>query len=256
MNNLRKKLESGEVLFGSMTFLGSKEVVEILGCLDYDFVFVCAEHPTYGAERICDIVKACEYAGTPAMVRLPELDKTFTKKVLDHGTSAVLFPMIRSAKEAKEAMDLCLYPPYGERGFGPMSAVKWGLESEKAYLDGNLNGTVRMIQLEHIDALKDLEKIVKNPYIDAYIFGPNDLAGSMGHIGDMYHKDVQAVIKDAVETLKKHKKRFGLALVSTDKQAIEYWKEMGMNIFALGADSRMILDGARKIYNDLESIIR
>lgn len=256
MNDLRKKLQNNQTLFGSMTFLGSKEIAGILGALDYDFVFICAEHTAYGIEKTCDLVKACEQAGTPTMVRLPEWDKPFTKKILDHGASAVLFPMIRSAKQAKEAMDLCLYPPYGERGFGPMYATRWGLDSEKEYVEQNLEGTVRMIQLEHIDAIRELEEIVQNPYIDGYVFGPNDLAASMGHIGDMYHEDVQAVIKDAVEILKRHNKRFGLALVSTDKETIEYWKNMGMNIFALGADWKMILDGARSIYEDLKDVIK
>lgn len=256
MNKLREKLNRKESLMGMHVFLGSKEIVEILGGLDYDYLFICAEHTLYDPEKICDMVKECEYSGTPALVRLPENDKTFTKKILDNGVSAVLFPMIKSAAQANEVMNWCVYPPNGERGFGPMKAVRWGLDSDKEYLAENLNGTVRMIQIEDIQAVNELEEIVKNPYIDGYIFGPNDLAASMGHIGDMYHEDVQNAIRKAVKILKDNGKQFGVAIVATDRDKIEYWKNMGMSMFSVSADWKLLLDGARKVHNDLKDIIK
>lgn len=179
-NTLREKLENGEILLGAQSFLGSKEAMEILGALGYDFVFICAEHPAVGTERMFDLVKYCEWAGTPALVRLPIYDPTYTKKVLDGGVSGVLFPMIKDVSDAEKAMDLCLYPPNGKRGFGPMSAVRWGLDDETAFVQKNVEGTVRMIQIEHIGAVECIDKLAENPWIDAFIFGPNDLAASMG----------------------------------------------------------------------------
>ncbi len=255
MNILREKLKSGKPLFGTQAFLGSKEVMEILGAMNYDFVFICAEHPAYGIERLYDLVKYCEAAGTPALVRLPEFDGTFVKKTVDMGVSGVLFPMIRSAEEAKRATDACLYPPRGTRGFGPMSAVRWGLDSESGFVKGNVDGTVRMIQIEHIDAVKNLEKIAANEYIDAYIFGPNDLAASMGHINDMYHPEVQNRIKEAVHILSRAGKRFGVSLASVEREQIAYWKGLGMNIFSLGADFAFVRDGANRAYESLRGIV-
>ena len=254
-NELREKLESGENLFGTQTFLGSKEVATIMGGAGYDFVFICAEHPSYGTERVYDLVKYCEAAGTPALVRLPEIDKTFTKKVLDAGVSAVLFPMIHNEEEAKRVTDMCMYPPHGKRGFGPMGAIKWGLESEPEFVKENLKGTLRLIQIEHIDAVNDLENIVKNPYIDGYIFGPNDLASSIGHICDMYHPEVIETVKRAIKILKDNNKPFGVSLVSLDKERIEFWKELGARIFSLGSDAVFVRDGVIKEYNDLKELI-
>lgn len=255
LKNLRERAERGEYLYGTHTFMGCPEYLEIVGGMDYDFVFICAEHPAYGIERIYDMVKRCEAAGTPALVRLPEYDLTLTKKVLDMGVSAVLFPMIRSAKEAERAMNACLYPPYGTRGFGPMSAVKWGLESEKDFVDGSLNGTLRMIQIEHIDAVNDLENIIKNPYIDGYVLGPNDLAASIGHIGDMYHEDVKAVLEKTVKILKSTGKIIGLALVSFSREDIEYWKSLGVKMFSVGGDSKYLREGARADYGMIKEFV-
>lgn len=250
-NLLREKLNSNDTLLGTQSFLASKEVVSILGSLRYDFVFLCAEHPACGTETMFDLVKYCEAAGTPALVRLPEFDRTYTKKVLDAGVSGVLFPMIRTAADAQQAMDMCLYPPHGRRGFGPMAAVRWGLDDEAAFVRENCQGTVRMIQLEHIDAIENLEEIVCNPWIDAFIFGPNDLAASMGHINDMYHEEVQSAIRKATGILTDRHKRFGVSLSSLDEQQLFHWKDMGMNLFSIGADFAFIRDGASSVRRTL-----
>ena len=255
-NTLREKLENGEILLGTQSFLGSKEAMEILGALGYDFVFICAEHPAVGTERMFDLVKYCEWAGTPALVRLPIYDPTYTKKVLDGGVSGVLFPMIKDVSDAEKAMDLCLYPPNGKRGFGPMSAVRWGLDDETAFVQKNADGTVRMIQIEHIGAVECIDKLAENPWIDAFIFGPNDLAASMGHINDMYHPDVQKAIRKAVKVLSLHNKRFGVSLACTDAKKIAIWKDMEMNIFSIGADFGFLRDGALAMKAELKSLLK
>ena len=251
MNKLREKLKRGETLIGIQSFLGSKEILEILGNMGYDFVFICAEHTPYGTDKLYDLVHACQNAGTPALVRLPEYDVTFTKKTLDMGTKAVLFPMVKSAEEAKQCMDICLYPPYGKRGFGPMSAVKWGIESEKEFVEHNNDDLVRMIQIEHIDAVNSLEEIVKNKYIDAYIFGPNDLASSMGHICDMCHEEVRREIKRAVKILKDNNCVFGVSLGEVDLNKINWWKNLGATIFSLGSDFMFIRETAKSYKKEL-----
>lgn len=84
-NILREKMEKGEYIIGTQMFMGSKYCAEIMGNLDYDFIFVCAEHTPMGTDNIYDIVKTLEYSGTPSLVRLPIFDLTYTKKVLDMG---------------------------------------------------------------------------------------------------------------------------------------------------------------------------
>ncbi len=252
MLNLREKLKSKELLFGAQIFTGSKEIAEIYGSMDYDFVFLCAEHTPYGIETIRDLVKYTESGGTPALVRLPELDKTFTKKVVDMGASGVLFSMIKSKEDAKTALDMCLYPPYGKRGVGPMAATTWEMQDTKEFvLNNNENGSVRMLQIEHIDMVKDLDEIASNPYIDAFIFGPSDFAASMGYIMDFYHPEVEAEIRRACKILDKHNKRYGLSFGLMTDDRLKYWRDMGMTIFSIGSDFAYAKNGA---LNALETL--
>ena len=255
MTSLREKLNSKNILIGTQLFTGSKEIAELYGSMQYDFVFICAEHPAYGIETVRDLVKYTEGSGTPALVRLPELDLTFTKKVLDLGASGVLFSMIKDKKDASLAMDMCLYPPYGKRGFGPMAAVKWGLESERDFVyKNNAEGTVRMLQIEHVGMVDDLEEIAKNPYIDCFIFGPNDLAASMGRIMNIYHPEVQSVIRRATEILSRRNKRFGVSLGAIDAEKFKFWKELGMTVFSVGSDFAYARDGALNVLERLNML--
>lgn len=256
MNVLREKLERGECLFGSQVFLGSKEAAEALAGVGFDFLFICAEHTFYGIREVCEIVKYTQAAGSAALVRLPEFDRTYTKKILDCGVEAVLFPQIKGKADADRAMSFCLYPPYGDRGFGPQQAVRWGKDSEADYIRDTLrHGTLRMVQIEHIGAVNELETILENPYIDAFIFGPNDLAASLGHIGDMYHPDVQREVRRAAELLRSRNRAFGVSLSATDPDTIAYWKELGVRIFSLGTDYGFLRKAAEEVRERLYPVI-
>lgn len=256
MNLLRKKLENGESVIGTNSHLNCKGAVEIIAASGFDFVFLDAEHHTAYPEDIYDLVKICKYSGCTALVRLPTLDLTYTKKVLDMGAEAVLFSMIKNAEDAKNAMDMCLYPPYGKRGFGPMSAVRWGLDGEKEYVDNCITDTVRMIQLEQVSAAKDLKNIVKNEYIDAYLFGLNDFAASMGHIMDVYNAEVQKEIKTAINILNDNNKAFGVITGRVEKDEMNYWKDLGARVFSLGADFIYLREGVKTAFQTMKREIK
>ena len=66
--------------------------------------------------------------GTPVIVRAPQDDLTATKKIIEMGVDGIIFPMVRTAEEANRVIASTLYPPYGDRGFGPMGAIDYGME--------------------------------------------------------------------------------------------------------------------------------
>ena len=172
------------------------------------------------------------------------------------GADAVLFSMIKNAEDANAAMDMCLYPPRGKRGFGPMSAVRWGFDSEKEYVENCAEKTVRMIQLEQVSAAKDLKNIVKNEYIDAYLFGLNDFAASMGHLNDVYNSEVQKEIKAAIDILKSNGKVFGVIAGRVEKGEIGFWKDLGARVFSLGADFVYLREGVKAAFEIIEREVK
>ena len=151
------------------------------------------------------------------------------------GPDGILFPMVRTAEEARKLIDMTLYPPHGNRGFGPMRAIKYGADDAKEYVDKNSLDICRFIQIEHTDFIDELEEIVKIPYIDGFIFGPNDLSGSVGEMLDVYSEKSISEIHRAIDILKKHNKCFGIAC-GMDESVVEFWSKFNPDMLFAGAD--------------------
>ena len=76
------------------------------------------------------------------------------------------------------------YPPRGKRGVGLARAQGYGAEFQQ-YRDWLEKNAVIVAMIEHIDAVNAIDSILSVDGIDAYIIGPYDLSGSMGHIGEL-----------------------------------------------------------------------
>jgi 4-hydroxy-2-oxoheptanedioate aldolase len=55
-----------------------------------------------------------------------------------------------------------------------------------------------VVLLEEVEALENIEEILKVDNIDVFFVAPSDLAQTMGHIGNAEHPEVQAAIETAI----------------------------------------------------------
>ena len=60
-----------------------------------------------------------------------------------------------------------------------------------------------IVQIEHIDAVKNLDAILKVPGIDSICVGPTDLSGSMGVLCQMDDPELNKVIDEVCAKTKK-----------------------------------------------------
>jgi 4-hydroxy-2-oxoheptanedioate aldolase len=58
-----------------------------------------------------------------------------------------------------------------------------------------------IVLIEDIAAVRNLDEIVKVEHIDVFFVAPNDLATSMGHIGNMGQPDVQRTVDGAIKKI-------------------------------------------------------
>jgi 4-hydroxy-2-oxoheptanedioate aldolase len=82
-----------------------------------------------------------------------------------------------------------------------------------------------MVLIEDIVGVKNLDEILKVDHIDVFFVAPNDLATSMGHIGNMGHPDVQQTIDGAIGKIVQSGRVAG-TLVSLDN--IERYTKLGV----------------------------
>jgi len=251
---LKNKIQNGERLIGSYLQLADPNISRILGLSGFDFVWVDFEHSYMSYETLLSHILALRSTGTHVIVRAPQNDLTATKKILEMGVDGIIFPMIRTAEEANVAISNTLYPPYGTRGFGPMGAIDYGLKSVPDYIANTRDELCRFIQIEHKDAIENLDEILKNPYIDGYIFGPNDLSGSYGRLGDVFCDEITAVIADTVKRLQTAGKYVGIASGGIADEVLSHWSSFGVEMLCGGADFDYLRMGATANRENLEKI--
>ena len=250
MNTLRTKIENKEKINGTLVSLTDPCLCEIMGNIGYDCVWIDTEHTYMSSKEVLCHLNAARSANIPAVVRLPQNDLTETKRVLEMGPDGIIFPMATSKKEIEELIKMTLYPPHGTRGFGPLRAIGYGALDAGEYVREKSFDLCRFVQIEHIGAIEELDEIAEIPYIDGFIFGPNDLSGSLGEFLNVFGDTTMSKIKYAVEVIKRHGKCVGLAS-GMSEQDIKIWSELGIDMLFAGADWCFVYSGGK---NTLETM--
>ena len=255
MNLFREIIFQKRRLTGALVSLTDPCMCEIMGRVGYDAVWIDMEH-TYMSYKdvLCHINSACSTKIASA-VRLPQNDLTATKKILEMGPDAIIFPMVSSYDEAKSLIASTLYPPDGTRGFGPMRAIGYGAKNANDYVKNESLELCRFIQIEHTGCLDELEKIASIPYLDGCIFGPNDLSGSLGDFMNVFDERTLSRIEAAISILRKHNKFVGIAGGMDDK-SISTWSRLDIDILFAGADWNFVYASANNTLEKLKKSMK
>jgi 2-dehydro-3-deoxyglucarate aldolase len=153
-NAVRELLEADDVPLGAAAITGSPAVVELLGEMGHDFVWLDLEHG----------------AGSP-------YDAT---TIEDHA-------------RAVEAGHFAYDGDVGERGFSLARANRYG-EDVAGYATAEDDAVLVGAMIENETAVRNVEEILSVPSLGFVFVGPSDLSVSAGHAGNPGHPDVQEQI--------------------------------------------------------------
>ena len=197
-NNLEKFKEKlgKELCLGMVVSLTDHVVSEVAGDIGFDFTWIDMEHAALNIETVMAHVMAVRGTDCAPFVRVPVNEPWVIKTVLDIAPAGVIIPMVNTAEEAKKAVAACKYPPVGIRGCGVRRAISYGEIPFDEYLKISETEPFIIIQIEHIDAVKNLDEILKVPGIDSICVGPCDLSGSMGKLNQLGDQEVNKVIDE------------------------------------------------------------
>ena len=241
---LKERIKNKEKLIGMYIQLTDLSIARIAGLAGYDYVWVDFEHPYMSFEDVLGHLMALKTTGTPVIVRVPQDDLTATKKIIEMGVDGIIFPMVRNVEELNRLLNMCLYPPHGERGFGPMGAIDYGFRKPFEYTANAHNELCVFVQIEHKEMVEQLDEFVKNPYVDGYIFGPNDLSGSYGILGDVFGEKITSVMREVTDKLHAAGQYVGIAAGGCTDEIVRHWSSFGVEMLTAGSDVDFLRDGA------------
>lgn len=245
MGNLKQKLANKEKSIGTWLTIAHQAVVEILGTAGFEWMTIDMEHSAIDYRDILNIVGHIQGNGMEALVRVSKNEEVVIKKVMDAGVDGVIVPMVNNKEEAEQAVGFVKYPPIGKRGVGLNRAQKWGTDFNN-YKEWTNKEAVVIAQIEHIEAVNNLEDILNTPGIDGIIVGPYDLSASMGYPGEYDRDDVKTALERVVEVTKKSDKSLGFHVIESRYSNLKERMAQGYTFLAFSLDFFFLGDRARE----------
>ncbi|MFQ5714747.1 MAG: HpcH/HpaI aldolase/citrate lyase family protein [Candidatus Scalinduaceae bacterium] len=192
--SLKNKLRKKSITIGSWITLAHPAIAEIMAKAGFDWLVVDLEHSVITISEAEELIRVIELCGIVPLVRLSANDSTLIKRVMDAGAHGVIVPMVNTGADAIKAVNAVKYPPVGTRGVGLARAQGYGLEFER-YKEWVDKESIVVVQIEHIEAVDNLEEILSVDGVDGFIIGPYDLSGSLGIPGEFEHPGVIDALK-------------------------------------------------------------
>ncbi len=225
---------------------------EIMAKAGFDWLAIDLEHGFINLDGAFRLIQTIDNAGALPLVRLHENDPSTIRRVMDAGAGGVIVPMINTAEEAERVVEAVKYSPEGKRSFGLGRAHKFGLNFDTYIHDINQTSII-VIQIEHKDALANLDTILTVPGIDAIVIGPYDLSGSMGIPGKFDDPAFSSAVTQIINKVKKSPIALGIHIVHPSEQDLNERIRQGFTFIAYGMDTIFLQNGARNAVHEARS---
>jgi 2-dehydro-3-deoxyglucarate aldolase/4-hydroxy-2-oxoheptanedioate aldolase len=210
----------------------------------FDAVWFDQEHAGLTIPQIEECARAARGCGLDSFVRLVASDYAAVMRPLEAGAGGVMAAMIRSVGQVEDLLRWAKFHPRGQRGVnGSGVDGRYGTLPVAEYFAKANAETVVGVQIEHADAVEDVEKIAAVPDVDFLFVGPADLSQSMGLPGQWEHPRVWAAVERVARAARAN--RLPWAILPLGPDHARRCVELGCRILSIGLDTWAFRKGIR-----------
>lgn len=252
-NKVKQKIKNGEVVIGTFVKTIDPSVVEILGNTGMEFFVIDSEHVSYNPETITNLVRASDLTGIVPIVRVKEATAVNIMQALDTGALGYHAPNVDTPEQAEIAVSAGRYAPLGNRGFAPTHrAANYGMMDKQEYIDKANKEILTILHCETMEAVKNLDEILKQKELDVIFIGPMDLSQSLGRdvMGKRNHPKLLETIDLIIDKVRKAGKAVGT--VASSPEMAKELIEKGVQYIPMSSDQGMIAGMAKKIVQEMK----
>ncbi|MDO8750565.1 MAG: aldolase/citrate lyase family protein [Dehalococcoidia bacterium] len=239
-NSTKVKLSQGKVVFGAIVNEYSPATVELFGALGFDFVFIDCEHGPMSVDQVENMVRAAEVFGITPIARIPNHDDSTILRFLDRGVQGIIVPHINTRAQAEAVAKAARYYPEGHRGSAGGRPQDYGVGGNRDEAIRWVNSQTLVIPMcEEVEAVKNLDEILKVPGVDIVHVASGDLTQSMGNAPQA---EVRRVMDGVIPRIKAAGKGVGIGGNNpSDIARIAQVIKLGANFITIGAQGLMRL---------------
>lgn len=193
VRDFKQRLKRGECVTVVNPDHPSAGLVEFLGRLPVDAIFIDCEQGSPDVETVEHMARAARLAGCPSLVRLFSPEDWVIERYMGRGIDGIVVPRLETADQASrivEAVHYCFPATHADK--------------------------IIVVQIETTNALETLDAFLAVDGIDVLFLGPVDLAKAYGHKGDYRHPDMDERIASALSQIRKVGRPAGMLVSHND----------------------------------------
>jgi 4-hydroxy-2-oxoheptanedioate aldolase len=254
VNTFKAALHAGRPQIGLWHGLADAYASELLATTGFDWLAIDAEHAPNDPRSVLAQLQAVAPYPVHPVVRTLSGEAALLKQYLDIGAQTLLVPMVESAGQAASVVAATRYPPKGMRGVGSALARASRWNQVEDYLHRSGAEICLLVQVESAVGLGNLAAIAATDGVDGVLFGPSDLAASLGLLGNTGDQRVQEAIAQGIRTVRSAGKAPGV--LSVDPVTARKYLGAGALFVAVGIDTSLLTRAARELraaYHDIAS---
>jgi 2-keto-3-deoxy-L-rhamnonate aldolase RhmA len=245
-NRLRSLLAAGKPAYGTMIQEFSSTVVPILlADAGFDFVFIDMEHGPFSLESATELIRVLRLTGLTPLVRVPDTEYHLIARILDAGAEGIMVPRVETRAQVEYIVSSSRYPPLGKRG---CSIAKGHNDFQKAELHEFTSFMNRenlvILQIERREAVENIDDLLSVPGVDATIFGPKDLALSLGRPEKFDDPVLQESMQKVMASCQNHGIASGLHTPNLD--VLREFQRQGARLLVYSTDIDLFRSAAAK----------
>lgn len=241
---------SKNVSIGSWLTIPHPSIAEILGRAGFDWLTVDLEHSATSLENVGEMIRVIDLLGLNALVRVGDHNPNVIKRVMDLGAHGIIASTVNTPEEAKAIVSAVKYPPIGNRGVGLSRAHGYAQEFDEHYNWLN-NESLVIVQIEHVNGVRNMEEIVNVPGVDGYFIGPFDLSASLGIPGQFDHPKMKEALEEVRRVTEVTGTISGIHVVQPIPEDLRKRMEEGFQMIAYGIDYLFMANKAREGLQDI-----
>jgi 2-keto-3-deoxy-L-rhamnonate aldolase RhmA len=235
-------------LLGALLGLSDPTVAKLAARAGFDWILIDAEHSPYTPAQVTELVHAIHGSNASCLplIRIPSHGTEYIKWALDSGAAGIVVPMVQNAAEMEQIIQRALYPPRGQRSFGPFHAqfADSGTHSVAEYYNKAQRREIAVIPiLESREGVEHAEAILRVNGVSGAFIGPYDLRLSYGLPGGSDGEEAEFV--DAVRKICTLGRELGKpigSMGSSDALARKRTRE-GMQFLLVSFDHNTVVQG-------------
>lgn len=232
---LKSKFRNRQMLFGGWVSYSHPSITETIAKAGFDFIAIDMEHSTITVEQAQRIIAACQGEGTLCLPRPVSHSNDWIKPLLESGSDGLIIQMVNTPRDVEKLLSHMKYPPMGRRSFGVNRAQGYGFDFD-SYVETWNETSSLIIQIESIEAVDNIEKLISFEDVDGVMVGPYDISGSLGVPGQISHPSVLNAAEKVVEVCAKYGKSCGTQVAEATPETVRQMFDFGYTYGILSSD--------------------